>query len=212
MSLSRGIYQIQAAERKERKETKNMKRMGEDGIGDDDLQVVSGERDLENLAPKERAKLEKKRGLIRAGMGAAADDVEDTGFEVAKATGAAMAMLGKRYKPKFAVDGLDEILPKSGNRQMTNTISINTVTLAIQPRFRSQKLSLGGVMCRQIKPSAGSPRSPIRAAIGISSRTNCSGVAKRCLGSLAIIFWQTADRSGGICRFFRAGSGASLPW
>lgn len=81
--------------------------MGEDGIADDDLQVVSGERELENLAPKERAKLEKKRGLIRAGMGAAADDVEDTGFEVAKASGAAMAMLGKRYKPKFAVDGLE---------------------------------------------------------------------------------------------------------
>ena len=81
--------------------------MGEDGVGDDDLQVVSGERDLENLAPKERAKLEKKRGLIRAGMGAAADEAEDTGFEVAKANGAAMAMLGKRYKPKFAVDGLD---------------------------------------------------------------------------------------------------------
>lgn len=81
--------------------------MGEDGIADDDLQVVSGERELENLAPKERAKLEKKRGLIRAGMGAAADDVEDTGFEVAKANGAAMAMLGKRYKPKFAVDGLE---------------------------------------------------------------------------------------------------------
>lgn len=98
---------LQAAERKERKESKNSKRMGEDGVGDDDLQVVSGERDLENLHPKERAKLEKKRGLIRAGMGAAADDAEDTGFEVAKASGAAMAMLGKRYKPKFAVDGLD---------------------------------------------------------------------------------------------------------
>lgn len=98
---------IQAAERKERKESKNTKRMGEDGIGDDDLQVVSGERDLENLHPKERAKLEKKRGLIRAGMGAAADEAEDTGFEVTKASGAAMAMLGKRYKPKFGVDGLD---------------------------------------------------------------------------------------------------------
>ncbi|CAM9738667.1 unnamed protein product, partial [Ectocarpus fasciculatus] len=96
-----------AAERKERKESKNSKRMGEDGIADDDLQVVSGERDLENLDPKERVKLEKKRGLIRAGMGAAADEEEDTGFEVAKASGAAMAMLGKRYKPKFAVDGLD---------------------------------------------------------------------------------------------------------
>lgn len=97
----------QAAERKERKDNKHSKRLGEDGIGDDDLQVVSGERDLENLDPKERAKLEKKRGLIRAGMGAAADEAEDTGFEVAKASGAAMAMLGKRYKPKFAVDGLD---------------------------------------------------------------------------------------------------------
>ncbi|CAM9476302.1 unnamed protein product [Ectocarpus sp. 6 AP-2014] len=96
-----------AAERKERKESKNSKRMGEDGIADDDLQVVSGERDLENLDPKERVKLEKKRGLIRAGMGAAADEAEDTGFEVAKASGAAMAMLGKRYKPKFAVDGLE---------------------------------------------------------------------------------------------------------
>lgn len=81
--------------------------MGEDGIADNDLQVVSGERDLENLDPKERAKLEKKRGLIRAGMGAAADESEDTGFEVAKASGAAMAMLGKRYKPKFAVEGLE---------------------------------------------------------------------------------------------------------
>lgn len=81
--------------------------MGEDGIADDDLQVVSGERDLENLDPKERVKLENKRGLIRAGMGAAADEAEETGFEVAKASGAAMAMLGKRYKPKFAVDGLD---------------------------------------------------------------------------------------------------------
>lgn len=101
------VDKYQAAERKERKESKNIKRMGEDGIGDDDLQVVSGERDLENLHPKERAKLEKKRGLIRAGMGVAADDAEDTGFEVAKASGAAMAMLGKRYKPKFAVDGLD---------------------------------------------------------------------------------------------------------
>jgi len=86
------FFGLQAAERKERKENKNSKRMGEDGIADDDLQVVSGERELENLAPKERAKLEKKRGLIRAGMGAAADDVEDT---------------GKRYKPKFAVDGLE---------------------------------------------------------------------------------------------------------
>lgn len=79
--------------------------MGEDGLADDDLQVVSGERDLENLDPKERAKLEKKRGLIRAGMGIAADDPEDTGFEVAKANGAAMAMLGKRAS--FAVEGLE---------------------------------------------------------------------------------------------------------
>lgn len=97
----------QAADRKERKESKNSKRMGEDGIADNDLQVVSGEQELENLNPKDRAKLEKKRGLIRAGMGAATDDAEDTGFEVAKASGAAMAMLGKRFKPKFAVDGLD---------------------------------------------------------------------------------------------------------
>ncbi|CAM9740804.1 unnamed protein product [Pylaiella littoralis] len=96
-----------AADRKERKESKNSKRMSEDGIADNDLQVVSGEQELENLNPKDRAKLEKKRGLIRAGMGAATDDAEDTGFEVAKASGAAMAMLGKRFKPKFAVDGLD---------------------------------------------------------------------------------------------------------
>lgn len=81
--------------------------MGEDGIPDNDLQVVSGERDLENLDPKERAKLQKKRGLIRAGMGAAADDEEDTGFEVAKANSMAMAMLGKRPRPSFAVEGLE---------------------------------------------------------------------------------------------------------
>lgn len=81
--------------------------MGEDGIADDDLQVVSGERELENLDPKERAKLEKKRGLIRAGMGAAADDAEDAGFEVAKASSAAMAMLGVRKKRPFAVEGLE---------------------------------------------------------------------------------------------------------
>lgn len=98
---------FQAADRKERKETKHTKRLGGDGLADDDLQVVSGEKELENLNPKERAKLEKKRGLIRAGMGAATDDAEDTGFEVAKANGAAMAMLGKRPKPSFGVDGLD---------------------------------------------------------------------------------------------------------
>lgn len=98
---------FQAAERKERKETKNSKRMGEDGVPDNDLQVVSGERDLENLDPKERVKAEKKRNLIRAGMGAAAEDTDDTGFEVAKANGAAMAMLGKRHRPAFAVEGLD---------------------------------------------------------------------------------------------------------
>lgn len=96
-----------AAERKERKETKNSRRMGEDGIPDNDLQVVSGERDLENLDRKERAKLEKKRGLIRAGMGAVADEEEDTGFEVAKANSMAMAMLGKRPRPSFAVEGLE---------------------------------------------------------------------------------------------------------
>lgn len=84
-----------------------MKRLGGDGLADNDLQVVSGENELENLPPKDRAKLEKKRGLIRAGMGAAADNVEDSGFEVAKANGAAMAMLGKRPKPSFGVDGLD---------------------------------------------------------------------------------------------------------
>lgn len=98
---------FKAADRKDRKDNKNSRRMTEDGLADDDLQVVSGEKELENLNPKERAKLEKKRGLIRAGMGAAADQAEDTGFEVAKASGAAMAMLGKRYKQKFAVDGLD---------------------------------------------------------------------------------------------------------
>lgn len=81
--------------------------MGEDGVADNDLQVVSGEQELENLDPKERAKVQKKRGLIRAGMGAATDDAEDTGFEVAKANGAAMAMLGKKHKPSFAVDGLE---------------------------------------------------------------------------------------------------------
>ena len=68
-------------------------------------------------------------------------------------------------------------LPKLGNRQMTNTITNSTDTLATQPRLRSQKLSLGGVMCRQIRPSAGRPLRPNRAAIGIKSRTNCSGVA-----------------------------------
>lgn len=81
--------------------------MGEDGIPDDDLQVVSGERDLENLDPKERVKAEKKRGLIRAGMGAVGDEPEESGFEVAKANTAAMAMLGVRSKPSFAVDGLE---------------------------------------------------------------------------------------------------------
>lgn len=101
------ICESQAAERKERKETKNSKRMGEDGIPDNDLQVVSGERDLENLDPKERAKLEKKRGLIRAGMGTATEEEEDTGFEVAKANSMAMAMLGKRPRPSFAVEGLE---------------------------------------------------------------------------------------------------------
>lgn len=100
-------FSQQAAERKERKENKHSKRLGEDGIPDNDLQVVSGERDLENLDPKERAKAEKKRGLIRAGMGDVGDGPEDSGFEVAKANTAAMAMLGVRSKPSFAVDGLD---------------------------------------------------------------------------------------------------------
>lgn len=99
---------MQAAERKERRETKHSKRMGEDGIADDDLQVVSGEREMENLDPKERAKVEKKRGLIRAGMGNVTDDVdEDTGFEVAKANNAAMAMLGGGRRPSYAVEGLE---------------------------------------------------------------------------------------------------------
>lgn len=108
VALRRDVPHVfQAAERKERREVKNKRRMGEDGIPDDDLQVVSGERELENMDPKERVKLEKKRGLIRAGMGAATDDPEDTGFEVAKANSAVMAMLGQRQKPRFAVEGVE---------------------------------------------------------------------------------------------------------
>lgn len=96
---------MQAAERRERKLLKSKRQMGEDGIPEDDLQVVSGEQQLENLDPKQRAKMEHKRGLIRAGMGATADEPEKHGFEIAKASIAAQAMLGERKKP-FEVDGL----------------------------------------------------------------------------------------------------------
>lgn len=76
----------------------------------DDLQIVSGERELDALDTKERAKLEKKRELIRSGMGATvADEPEGSGFEIAKASRVAMTMLGRgaSSKPLFAVDGLD---------------------------------------------------------------------------------------------------------
>lgn len=84
--------------------------MSEDGIADDDLQIVSGERELDTLDTKERAKLEKRRELIRSGMGATvSDEPEDSGFEIAKASRVAMAMVGrgKPSRPSFSVDGLD---------------------------------------------------------------------------------------------------------
>ncbi|CAM9182039.1 unnamed protein product [Choristocarpus tenellus] len=96
-----------ALERKERREIRHGKRLSEDGKGQEDMQVVSGNDDLENLGPKERAKVEKKRNLIRAGMGLTAGDGDTKGFEVAKASEAAAAMLGGRSRPKFAVEGLD---------------------------------------------------------------------------------------------------------
>lgn len=96
---------MQATERKERKELRNSKRMGEEGIPDNDLQIVSGEKEFDNLDPKERAKMEEKRKLIRAGMGDTADGPEDSGFEIAKANNAAMAVLGICKKP-YSVDGL----------------------------------------------------------------------------------------------------------
>lgn len=84
--------------------------MSEDGIAGDDLQIVSGERELDALDTKERAKLEKKRELIRSGMGdTVADEPEGSGFEIAKASRVAMTMLGRgtSSRPSFAVEGLD---------------------------------------------------------------------------------------------------------
>src|SRR5687768_5590666 len=60
-------------------------------------------------------------------------------------------------------------LPRSGNRQITKTITNSAQALATQLKFRCRKVSLVGVTCRQIKPSAGRPRSPMRAAMGIKS-------------------------------------------
>lgn len=103
--------------------------MGDDGIPDDDLQVVSAERDLEYLDSKERAKVEKKRGLIRAGMGVAADEAEDTGFEVAKANGAAIAMLGKRHRPSFAVEGLEVADEREYGSDQVGLVDVGVYTL-----------------------------------------------------------------------------------
>lgn len=116
---------------------KNSRRMGDDGIPEDDLQVVSGERDLENLDPKERAKQDKRRKLIRAGMGAVADDVEDTGFEVAKANSAVMAMMGGKKKATITVDGLETADDREyGSDQVSRQHCFKTIIVYCFIRWR----------------------------------------------------------------------------
>ncbi|CAM9652593.1 unnamed protein product, partial [Phaeothamnion confervicola] len=57
-----------AAERKERRDGRRRQEIGED---EEDLQVVAADDDMAGMTPAERARTQRKRDLIRAGMGAA---------------------------------------------------------------------------------------------------------------------------------------------
>ncbi|CAM9283832.1 unnamed protein product [Discosporangium mesarthrocarpum] len=125
-------------ERKERREVRHGKRLSEDGVTREDMQVVSGNDDLEDLDPKERAKMEHKRKLIRQGMGVAQTEGEDAGFEVAKASNAASAIMGVR-QPKFGVKGID----------VKDERAYGSEEEYYDDEDRAQQLALGTMMLRK---------------------------------------------------------------